>query len=236
LTKASLSRLQAKLGYTFTEQSLLRQALTHRSYAATHYERLEFLGDGVLNFVIAHCLYQRFSDIKEGELSRVRAHLVKQDALESIARRLKISDYLYLGEGELRSGGLERPSILADVVEAIFGAIFLDAGFDAVQKVIVALYQPLFDDLDPNKAGKDPKTQLQERLQAIKIAVPKYDIIDTSGAAHEQIFTVSCVIEALAVRTEGAGSTRRLAEQNAAHTAMLLLDAQPVKKSAKQLK
>lgn len=235
MTKASLNDLQAKIGYIFVEPKLLRQALTHRSYASMHYERLEFLGDGVLNFVIAHCLYQRFSGIKEGELSRVRAHLVKQDALESIARRLNISDYLFLGEGELRSGGLERPSILADVVEAIFGAIFLDAGFGAVQKVIVALYQPLFDDLDPNKAGKDPKTQLQERLQAMKIAVPKYDIIETTGAAHEQVFTVSCLIETLRIQTEGTGSTRRLAEQNAARAAMLVMDDQP-QKPVKKLK
>ena len=219
-----LTTLQQQLGHTFSNASLLRQALIHRSYAANHYERLEFLGDGVLNCSIARCLYDQFTDIKEGELSRIRAHLVKQDTLVLIAQDLSVSKCVLLGEGELKSGGLNRPSILADVVEAMIGAVFLDAGFDAAQAVVARLYGPLLKSIDPNNAGKDAKTQLQERLQGQKLPVPKYTIIDIQGAAHEQQFTVSCVIDALHITTNGEGSTRRLAEQHAAQLAMTLLD------------
>lgn len=219
-----LTVLEQQLGHTFSDAQLLRQALTHRSYAANHYERLEFLGDGVLNCGIARCLYDQFTHIKEGELSRIRAHLVKQDTLVLIAQDLNVSNYVLLGEGELKSGGLNRPSILADVVEAMIGAIFLDAGFDAAQAVVAQLYAPLLKTIDPSNAGKDAKTQLQERLQAQKLAVPKYTIIDIQGAAHEQLFTVSCVIDALHIKTKGEGSTRRLAEQHAAHLAISVLD------------
>ena len=219
-----LKQLQNQLGYTFKKPALLRQALTHRSYASTHYERLEFLGDSILNCVMAHCLYQQFGLLKEGDLSRVRAHLVKQDALETIARDLQVSSCMYLGEGELKSGGLERPSILADVVEAMFGAVFLDAGFEKAHSVIAKLYESLLTSIDPANAGKDPKTQLQERLQAQKLAVPKYDITRIDGAAHEQIFTVSCSIPSLKIHTEGVGNTRRIAEQNAANVAMAQMD------------
>ena len=224
MAREHLASLQQKLSYQFKDEVLLRQALTHRSYAANHYERLEFLGDGVRNFTIAHCLYGRFHDLKEGDLSRIRAHLVRQETLVDIAQGLSIAQYLYLGEGELKSGGLQRPSILADVVEAIFGAIFMDSGFDAARDVIANLYAPIFKNLDPSNAGKDPKTQLQERLQASKIAVPKYDIIHVSGAAHEQLFTVTCLIDALNITTQGEGATRRLAEQAAALLAMAQLD------------
>ena len=216
--------LEQQLGHTFSDALLLRQALTHRSYASTHYERLEFLGDSILNCVMAHCLYQQFGLLKEGDLSRVRAHLVKQDALETIARDLQVSSCMYLGEGELKSGGLERPSILADVVEAMFGAVFLDAGFEKAHSVIAKLYESLLTSIDPANAGKDPKTQLQERLQAQKLAVPKYDITRIDGAAHEQIFTVSCSIPSLKIHTEGVGNTRRIAEQNAANVAMAQMD------------
>lgn len=224
MSRDNLSSLQKRLGHTFKDASLLRQALTHRSYASTHYERLEFLGDSILNCVVADCLYQRFNVLKEGDLSRVRAHLVKQDALETIARDLQVSGCMYLGEGELKSGGLERPSILADVVEALFGAVFLDAGFDKAHSVIAKLYEPLLASIDPTNAGKDPKTQLQERLQAQKLAVPKYDITRIDGAAHEQVFTVSCAIPSLQIQTEGVGHTRRIAEQNAASVAMAQMD------------
>ncbi|TDR31693.1 ribonuclease III [Hydromonas duriensis] len=219
-----LLSLQHQLGYLFTDVKLLRQALTHRSYAQNHYERLEFLGDGVLNCSIARCLYDQFKDIKEGELSRIRAHLVKQDTLVLIAQDLSVSKYLLLGEGEMKSGGLNRPSILADAVEAMIGAIFLEAGFDVAQSVVARLYAPLLKNIDPSSAGKDAKTQLQERLQGQKLPVPKYDIIEIQGAAHEQVFTVSCFIEALQVRTQGEGSTRRLAEQQAARLAMDVLE------------
>lgn len=230
----SLNQLEAALGYTFNDSRLLRQALTHRSYAANHYERLEFLGDGVLNCSIARCLYDQFKDIKEGELSRIRAHLVKQDTLVLIAQDLSLSKYLLLGEGELKSGGLNRPSILADAVEAMIGAIFLEAGFDTAQNLVARLYAPLLQNIDPANSGKDAKTQLQERLQGQKLPVPKYDIIDIGGAAHEQIFTVSCVIEALHIRTEGSGSTRRLAEQHAASLAMGILDTASKQHSKKR--
>lgn len=215
-----LKILQNQLGYTFKNPVLLRQALTHRSFSANHYERLEFLGDGVLNFTIAHILYEQFAQQKEGDLSRIRAHLVRQETLVEVAQTLNISQYLFLGEGELKSGGLSRPSILADVVEAIFGAIFLDAGFDAASGVIRSLFAPILVNIDPDNAGKDAKTQLQEHLQAHKMTVPKYEIIHTNGAAHEQIFTVSCVIDTLKISTQGEGATRRLAEQVAALQAM----------------
>ena len=227
-----IESLQNELGYHFADKKLLRQALTHRSYAADHNERLEFLGDGVLNCTIAYCLFKQFPELKEGELSRIRAHLVRQETLVMIAQALELPRYLFLGEGELRSGGLERPSILADAVEAIFGAIFCDADFASAQAVVTKLYAPILAELDPNTAGKDAKTQLQERLQAQKLPVPKYDIINTTGAAHEQLFIVSCDIPALNIHTQGQGSTRRLGEQHAASLAMTQLDG--IKKSAKR--
>lgn len=222
---SSLKILQTALNYQFKKESLLRQALTHRSYSSTHNERLEFLGDGVLNCTIARCLFEQFTQLKEGELSRIRAHLVRQETLVIVAQNLSVSKYLLLGEGELKSGGLQRPSILADAVEAIFGAIFCDAGFEAAQNVVTELFADLLKGIDPNNAGKDGKTQLQERLQGQKLPVPQYDIIDIKGAAHEQMFTVSCVIAALQIRTTGEGSTRRLAEQSAATIAMAQLDS-----------
>jgi ribonuclease-3 len=230
--RLSLASLQERLGYQFTNPKLLQQALTHRSYAAEHYERLEFLGDGVLNCTIAYCLYHQFKGQKEGELSRIRAHLVRQEALVVIAQNLQLSRYLFLGDGELKSGGLERPSILADTVEAIFGAIFIDADFATAQTVVTRLYQSILDELDPNTAGKDAKTQLQERLQAQKLPVPKYEIITIEGAAHEQTFTMSCTIASMDIQTQGTGASRRIAEQDAASKAMRLLD-QSAKKARK---
>ena len=220
---SAIDTLQDQLGYQFTQKKWLRQALTHRSYAAEHNERLEFLGDGVLNCTIAYCLFHQFAELKEGELSRIRAHLVRQETLVMIAQALELHRYIFLGEGELKSGGLERPSILADAVEAIFGAVFCDADFATAQTVVTQLYAPILAELDPHTAGKDAKTQLQERLQAQRLPVPKYDIIATTGAAHEQVFVVSCEIPALQIRTQGEGSTRRLAEQHAASLAMAQL-------------
>src|SRR5512141_1042826 len=162
--------LQRKLGYSFAQASLLQQALTHRSHSVGHNERIEFLGDSVLNCCVAHELYQRVADLKEGELSRLRANLVRQETLAELAQRLELGNYLRLGEGELKSGGFRRPSILADGLEALIGAVFLDAGFSAAQIVIRALYASLFDRLDPRSPGKDSKTLLQERLQARRIA------------------------------------------------------------------
>ncbi len=206
--------------YEFRNAELLRQALTHRSHSATHNERLEFLGDSVLNCAVAALLFQRFGKLDEGDLSRVRANLVKQQSLYEIAQALNIADGLRLGEGELRSGGFRRPSILADALEAIFGAIFLDGGFDAAQTVIKRLYVPILDHIDPRTLGKDAKTLLQEYLQGHKIALPTYTVVATHGAAHNQQFEVECTVPKLDVKVSGSGASRRAAEQAAAKKAL----------------
>jgi ribonuclease-3 len=209
-------RLQRDIGYRFSESRLLAQALTHRSYGAPHNERLEFLGDSVLNCVVAVELFERFGALPEGDLSRLRAHLVRQQALHGLAQALGLGGHLQLGEGELKSGGFARPSILADAFEALVGAIFLDGGFSAARKAVRRLYEPLLAGLDPQALGKDPKTLLQELLQSRKIALPQYSVLATRGAAHEQQFEVECLIPQLSVRTTGSGSSRRTAEQEAA--------------------
>lgn len=213
-------RLEAALGHAFGRPELLRQALTHRSFGALHNERLEFLGDSILNCVIAGALYQKFSALKEGELSRLRASLVRQETLAEIAHGLGIGELLQLGEGELKSGGTRRPSILADALEAIFGAIYVDAGFDAVRAVIERLYQPALARIDPNDAGKDPKTALQEILQGRHLPLPRYTLLATSGEAHAQQFEIECVIAELGIRSTGTGGSRRIAEQQAAQRAI----------------
>jgi ribonuclease III len=209
-------RLQRDIGYRFSEPRLLAQALTHRSYGTPHNERLEFLGDSVLNCVVAVELFERFGALPEGDLSRLRAHLVRQQALHGLAQALGLGGHLQLGEGELKSGGFARPSILADAFEALVGAIFLDGGFGAAREAVRRLYEPLLAGLDPQALGKDPKTLLQELLQARKIALPQYSVLATRGAAHEQQFEVECLIPQLSVRTTGSGSSRRTAEQEAA--------------------
>jgi len=210
------------LGYRFSDPHLLRQALTHRSYGTPHNERLEFLGDGVLNFIIASLLYERFPVLPEGDLSRLRAHLVNQETLSQLARTLDLGQYLLLGEGELKSGGFRRPSILADTFEAILGAIYLDGGFDAAAGVVRRIHEPLLAELDPKSLGKDPKTLLQEYLQGRRLSLPLYNVVSVSGEAHEQRFQVECVILELSIRAEGEGSSRRSAEQNAARSAYQL--------------
>jgi ribonuclease-3 len=215
-----LSPLESRLRYEFRNAELLRQALTHRSHSATHNERLEFLGDSVLNCAVAALLFQRFGKLDEGDLSRVRANLVKQQSLYEIAQALNISDGLRLGEGELRSGGFRRPSILADALEAILGAIFLDGGFEAAQTVIKRLYVPILDHIDPRTLGKDAKTLLQEYLQGHKIALPTYTVVATHGAAHNQQFEVECAVPKLDVKVSGSGASRRAAEQAAAKKAL----------------
>lgn len=222
----SSGRLESALGYEFAHKELLRQALTHRSYGSPHNERLEFLGDSVLNCVVAALLFHRFPSLREGELSRLRANLVRQDALARVAEGLKLGDQLLLGEGELKSGGFRRPSILADGMEAVFGAIYLDAGFVAVQTVIERLYQPLVEQLDPKDSGKDPKTALQEFLQGRKLPLPHYALLATRGEAHAQEFEVECLIEVKGVRVTGCGSSRRGAEQAAASAAIEQLKTQ----------
>ena len=219
-----LPRLEAALDYHFSNRNLLVQAVTHRSHGAAHNERLEFLGDSVLNFVVASLLYERFPHTDEGDLSRMRASLVRQATLADIATRLSLSDYLKLGEGELKSGGFRRPSILSDALEAIFGAVYMDGGFGPAQRVIAAQYQDLLAKVDPRSQGKDAKTLLQERLQAMRFDLPLYTVIATHGAAHDQLFEVACDIPRLEIRVQAAGSSRRAAEQAAAQLALERLD------------
>jgi len=214
-----LNRLSRHLGYEFQAPALLRQALTHRSFGTPHNERLEFLGDSVLSLVISTKLYHDFPKLTEGDLSRARAHLVKEPTLAEIAQTLKLGDYLFLGEGELKSGGFRRPSILADALEAIIGAIYLDGGLFETQKILDVLYAPIIAKLEPKKLSKDPKTQLQEYLQGRKLALPKYTIVATEGEAHEQHFKVECMISELGIKVLGEGASRRKAEQEAARMA-----------------
>jgi len=211
--------LQDGLGYRFRDPRLLQQALTHRSHSTPHNERLEFLGDGVLNCIIAAELYTRFASLREGELSRLRASLVREQRLHEVAAGLALGDYLRLGEGELKSGGFRRPSILADALEAVIGAVFLEGGFEAARALVLRLYLPLLEAVDPKSADKDPKTQLQEWLQSRRYALPQYTVVATRGAAHDQRFEVECLIRELDVRTTGSGTSRRLAEQEAARAA-----------------
>ncbi len=219
-------RLQQALGHTFSRPELLVQALTHRSYAALNNERLEFLGDSVLNCSVARVLYDAFPDLPEGSLSRLRANLVRQETLAEIAVALKLGDVLRLGEGELKSGGFRRPSILADALESLFGAVFLDAGFDAAQRVVRGLFDPLVAQIDPRASGKDPKTQLQEVLQSRRLPLPEYRLVDTRGEAHDQSFIVECVLARPALVTRGVGKSRRAAEQEAAREACVAVQKQ----------
>jgi ribonuclease-3 len=212
--------LQNRLGHTFKDTALLQQALTHRSHSSLHNERLEFLGDSILNCVVASLLFDRYSKIDEGDLSRLRANLVKQQSLYEIAQRLELSHFLRLGEGELKSGGFRRPSILADTLEALFGAIFLDSGFNAARDVIRALYIPILDTVDPKTLGKDAKTLLQEYLQGKKIALPQYNVVATHGAAHNQEFEIECLVPKLDIQVFGTGGSRRAGEQAAAKLAL----------------
>jgi ribonuclease-3 len=217
------SALVRILGHEFKQAALLTQALTHRSHGIPNNERLEFLGDGVLNCVVAHLLYQQFPTLPEGDLSRMRAHLVREATLSEIAVSLSLGEYMRLGDGEMKSGGWRRPSMLADTLEALFGAILLDGGFAAAQAVVEKLYAPLLEGLDPKSLGKDPKTFLQEYLQGRKLALPEYVLLATEGEAHCQSFRIECRIPALKVRAEGSGTSRRAAEQQAAQAAYDLL-------------
>lgn len=218
MTQQDISK---RLSYRFNNASLLAQALTHRSHGSLNNERLEFLGDGALNFIIATQLYLRFPKLAEGDLSRLRAQLVKEVTLSEIAQALNLGDALKLGEGELKSAGWRRPSILADALEAIIGAIYLDGGFEAAQAFVLDLYAQKLETIDPKVIDKDPKSLLQESLQSRKIAVPEYTVIHTSGEAHAQKFVVECFIQKHNIRTSGEGTSRRLAEQVAAQLALL---------------
>jgi len=212
--------LAKAIGHPFADAGLLQTALTHRSHSTPHNERLEFIGDAVLNCAVALELYRRFPSLTEGEMSRLRANLVRQDTLHQIAETLALGDHLRLGEGELRSGGHRRPSILADAVEAIIGAVELDAGFDAAAALVGRLYASRLAEIVPGQQIKDPKTRLQEFLQGRRMALPKYVLLDTSGEAHAQNFRVACEVPALRLNTEGTGQSRRAAEQMAAERAL----------------
>ncbi len=211
--------LHDRLGYAFNRPELLLQALTHRSHGAAHNERLEFVGDSVLNCVIAVALYRRFAQMPEGELSRLRASLVNRETLARLAAALAIGDAMKLGEGEQRSGGAARPSMLADALEAVFGAVFVDGGFEAARTVIENVYATELAQVDPAALGKDPKTRLQEWLQARRMPVPVYAVAGIAGEAHAQTFTVECTIASLGVVATGTGPSRRAAEQDAARGA-----------------
>ncbi len=213
---ASLCR---RLGFEFSDARLLQRALTHRSYSQAHNERLEFLGDSVLNCVIAAHLYDAYPDMPEGALSRLRANLVNQQTLFKLAQELELGACLRLGEGERKSAGASRPSMLADALEAVFGAIYLDGGFDAARKVVLSLYVPLIARAGNQPHGKDAKTLLQECLQGRKLPLPQYSVMAVEGEAHAQVFRVECRVPALSVVTQGEGSSRRAAEQAAAQTA-----------------
>ena len=208
--------LASRIGHAFTDRGLLRQALTHRSYGSPNNERLEFLGDSVLNCVIADVLFRTFPKLSEGELSRLRANLVNQQSLCELALSLDLGSALLLGDGEIKSKGDKRPSILADAMEAVFGAIFVDSGFEAASAIIEGLYEKLIREIDVNAQIKDPKTMLQEYLQGRKIALPRYDVVQTLGDAHRQRFRVECSIPELSIRSRGEGESRRRAEQSAA--------------------
>ena len=216
--------LTKRLTYKFVETNLLTQALTHRSYSAQNNERLEYLGDGALNFIIANQLYQRFPALDEGDLSRLRAQLVKEATISEIALSLDLGDALKLGEGELKSAGWRRPSILADALEAIIGAVYLDGGFAAAEALVLHLYADKLNTIDPKVIDKDPKSLLQELLQGKKVAVPEYAVVHTGGEAHAQVFIVECFIQKMDIRTVGEGTSRRIAEQKAAQLALLELE------------
>ena len=216
----ALDSLASRLGYQFKNTALLAQALTHRSFAANNNERLEFLGDGALNFIIANQLYKRFTKLPEGDLSRLRAQLVKESTLCEIAISLNIGESLKLGEGEMKSAGWKRPSILADAIEAIVGAVYIDGGHLAAETLVLQLFNERISQIDPKIIDKDAKSQLQEYLQAKKIALPDYNVVLIEGEAHAQTFKIACVIEKLNINVAGEGTSRRNAEQQAAQLAL----------------
>jgi len=218
--QASLSRI---IHYTFHDPSLMIMALTHRSFSSQHNERLEFLGDSVLSFLIANELYKRFPRIDEGDLSRLRAQLVKESSLSHIALSIGLGDFIRLGEGELKSAGWRRPSILADTFESIIGAIYLDGGIDSAQQFVLRFFDMQLNEIDPKLIQKDAKTLLQELLQSKKSDLPIYTVVSIEGEAHSQTFTIECLIKKSNIKTQGVGNSRRIAEQEAASKAYQLM-------------
>ena len=218
--QASLGRI---IHYTFQDASLMMMALTHRSFNAQHNERLEFLGDSILSFLIAQELYKRFPKIDEGDLSRLRAQLVKESSLSSIATSMGLGDFIQLGEGELKSAGWRRPSILADTLEAMIGAIYLDAGIEPAHQFVLLFFEKQLNEIDPKIIQKDAKTLLQELLQSQKSDLPIYTVVSIEGEAHSQSFTIECIIKKSNIKTQGIGQSRRIAEQEAASKAYQLM-------------
>jgi ribonuclease-3 len=216
--------LRKKLGLTFNNPELFAMALTHRSFSAKNNERLEFLGDSILGFVIAERLFEQFPTASEGVLSRLRANLVNQSSLAELARHHQLGDYLLLGSGELKSGGFRRDSILSDALEAIIAALFIDQGIDACQQWIAQLFTEKLKNLSLDNWQKDPKTQLQELMQAKKMDLPEYELITMSGLAHEQTYKVRCAVSLIAKATIGTGISRKKAEQAAAEQMLQLLN------------
>jgi ribonuclease-3 len=221
----ALQALQERLGYRYTRAELLRRALTHRSWGAEHNERLEFLGDAVLSLAVSRLLYERHADSDEGDLTRVRAHLVREDSLHRVALALGLPEVMRLSEGEARGGGAQRPSILADAVEALIGAVFLEGGYEAAHAVVQRLFGEIISGTEAESWGKDAKTELQEWLQARRVPVPAYRITATRGQAHAQTFEVECAVPTLGLAERGEGRSRRVAEQEAARRLLASLKA-----------
>lgn len=226
LAPDALARLETALGHRFADPAHAARALTHRSYGTPHNERLEFLGDSLLNCAVATLLYERFPQLPEGDLSRLRAQLVKQASLFEAAQRVGLGELLRLGEGELKSGGFRRPSILADALEAVLGAIYLDGGFEAVRSAVERLLSGALEDAGRKPVNKDPKTALQEELQGRKLPLPRYSVVTIDGEAHEQTFSVECRVDELSIAVRGSGASRRAAEQDAAAQALERLEAE----------
>ncbi|WP_343155277.1 ribonuclease III [Buchnera aphidicola (Kurisakia onigurumii)] len=217
------NKLQKIIGYTFINVELLSLALTHRSASSHHNERLEFLGDSILSFIIADALYKYFPKVNEGDMSRMRATLVRGNTLANIAHEFKLGEYLYLGQGELKSGGVQRESILANTIEALIGGIFLDSNIYTVQKLVLKWYKSRLKKINPGITQKDPKTRLQEYLQSKHLSLPSYLIVQIYGEAHNQIFTIHCQINGINEYSIGIGTSRRKAEQDAAQRALIKL-------------
>ena len=225
MSPPALASLQSRLQHRFSDPSLLQRAVTHRSFSAEHNERLEFLGDSVLNLAISTLLYRRLQAQSEGDLSRVRANLVKEGTLHQLAKDLRLDQVLHLGEGEARSGGHQRPSILADALEAVIGAVYLDAGYAVAEALVLRLYEAVEINPQMQAAAKDAKTALQEWLQGRKMQLPQYRVVGTVGVAHRQTFEVECAIAELALAQRGSGASRRAAEQSAAAAMLATLKA-----------
>lgn len=220
----SLTAFSRRIGHAFDNMALLELAMTHRSFGGQNNERLEFLGDSIVNFVIAEALFERFPQAREGQLSRLRARLVRGQTLAELAREMEFGECLRLGSGEMKSGGHRRDSILADAVEAVLGAIYLDAGMDTARARVLTWYADRLESINLQDTQKDPKTRLQEFLQSRQSQLPRYEVVSVEGEAHDQTFTVECHVELLATHTVGTGSSRRHAEQQAAELAIRQLE------------